>query len=303
MSDTPSGESVDPVAGFEALLGKSFGEAPPEKEEAPPELETEELKEAPKEEAPEETPEAKTYKVKVDGKEIEVAEDELLKGYSRNQDYTQKTMALAQERKQAQEVAQQAAQERQIYAQRLGMYEQALGQQLEKAPDWEELLNSDPVEYLKQQHLHNQRQAQLQQVQQERAHYERQTQAQQAQTMQQMIQAEQEQLLATLPAWKDAAKASAEKAAIAKHLVERGYTQDQVAQLTDHKTVVMAREAMLYRQMIAKAKETVKTVEKLPPRMEKPGVSRPTDGRSADMQTLRKSGKAEDAAALFAKMF
>jgi len=156
---------------------------------------------------------------------------------------------------------------------------------------------------LKQQHLYQQRQATLQQVQQDRAHYERQTQAQQAQAMQELIAQEQAQLLENLPSWKDPAKAAAEKAALVKHLVERGYTQEQVAQLTDHKTVVMAREAMLYRQMMAKAKETTKAVEKLPPRMEKPGVSRPTDGRTADMQALRKSGKAEDAAALFAKMF
>jgi hypothetical protein len=190
-----------------------------------------------------------------------------------------------------------------VYQQRLALYEHALGQQVQQAPNWEELLNNDPVEYLKQQHLHNQRQAQLQQVQQERAYFERQTQAQQAQSMQEMLLQEQAQLLETLPSWKDPAKASAEKQALAKHLVERGFTQEQVSKLTDHKTVVMAREAMLYRQMIAKAKETTKAVDRLPPRMEKPGVTRPTDGRKADMQALKKSGKAEDAAALFAKMF
>lgn len=303
MSDTLETES-DAVAGFEAALGKSFGEAPPEK--APPtELEVPEeieLKEA--QEPEEEKPESKTYRVKVDGKEIEVPEEELLKGYSRNQDYTQKTMALAEERKQTQAIAQQAAQERQIYAQRLSMYEQALGQQLQQqTPNWEELLQTDPVEYLKQQHLYNQRQAQLSQIQQEKALFERQSQAYQAQSMQELLAQEQAQLLENLPSWKDPAKAAAEKTALAKHLVERGYTQEQVAQLTDHKTVVMAREAMLYRQMMAKAKDTYKQVEKLPPRMEKPGVTRPTDGRTNDMQALKKSGKAEDAAALFAKMF
>lgn len=307
MSDTPSSES-DAIAGFEAALGKSFGEPPPPPPEAkapPTEIEIpDELEvtdEKPEEEL--EVPEVKTYKVKVDGKEIEVAEDELLKGYSRNQDYTKKTMELARERQQAQEAVQAVAKEREQYQAQLQQLTQALGQQLQQAPDWEKLLETDPVEYLKQQHLYQQRYAAYQQAQQESARNEQLTQAQKAQALQQQLAMEQEQLLANLPTWKDEAKATQEKQAIAKHLVDRGYTKEQVAQLTDHKTVILAREAMLYRQMMAKAKDTVKTVEKLPPRMEKPGVSRPQDGRTADMQALRKSGKTEDAAALFAKMF
>lgn len=305
MEDTLATES-DAVAGFEAALGKSFGEAPPPENEAPPtELEVPEeleLKETPPEESEEEE-KPKTYKVKADGKEIEVTEDELLKGYSRDVDYRQKTMALAAERKQAQEAVQQVQQERQQYQAQLNQLASVLGDQLQQQPNWEELLQNDPVEYLKQQHLFNQRQAAYQNARQEQARYAQQTQEQQAIALQEVLKQEQAQLLETLPSWKDPAKAQAEKAAIAKHLAERGYTQEQIAQLADHKTVVMAREAMLYRQMMAKAKETTKAVEKLPPRMEKPGISRPSDGRTADMQALKKSGKAEDAAALFAKMF
>ncbi len=40
------------------------------------------------------------YKVKVDGEEIEVTQDELLRGYMRQRDYTQKTQALAEQRRQ-----------------------------------------------------------------------------------------------------------------------------------------------------------------------------------------------------------
>lgn len=307
MSDTPATES-DAVAGFEAALGKSFGEAPasPDAKAPPTELDIPEeldLKEPVPTEEKEETPEAKTYRVKVDGKEVEVSEDELLKGYSRNQDYTQKTMALAAERKQVQEVAQQVLSERQQYQSQLNQLTAALGDQLQQAPNWEELLANDPVEYLKQQHLYNQRQAAYQNARQEQARFAQQTQEQQAQAAQERLVHEAEQLIAILPSWKDPEKAQAEKTAIAKHLIERGYTPEEVASLSDHKAVVIAREAMLYRQMMAKAKETTQAVSKLPPRMEKPGVSRPTDGRTTDMQALRKSGKTEDAAALFAKMF
>lgn len=46
----------------------------------------------------ESTPRSDTYKVKVDGEELEVGLDELLNGYSRTADYTRKTQALAEER-------------------------------------------------------------------------------------------------------------------------------------------------------------------------------------------------------------
>jgi hypothetical protein len=311
-SDTPAMESapIDTVAAFEAALGKSFGEAPPEKAERAPPVDIDipdelDVKgDEPVDEPDEDKPEGKSYTVKVDGKDVVVDEGELLKGYSRQQDYTRKTMELSAQRQQIDQAGAQMQNERAQYQNQLNQLTDALGEQLSKTPDWESLLENDPVEYLKQQHLFQQRQAAYQGARQEQARNEQQTQAQNAYAMQQMLANESEQLLANLPSWSDAAKASGEKTAIAKHLVERGYTKEQVAQLTDHKTVILAREAMLYRQMIAKAKETVKAVDKLPPRMEKPGVARAaSDGRTVDMQALRKSGKAEDAAALFAKMF
>lgn len=304
-SDTPAAESGDAVSAFEAVLGRSFGEPPPEDKAPPTELElTDELVIEP-EEVPDEEAEAKTYKVTVDGKEIELTAEQVADSYKnglRQSDYTKKTMAASEEVRAAQAERAQIQNERTQYQNQLQQLTNALGQQLSQAPDWETLLDTDPVEYLRQQHLYTQRQAAYQNAAQEQERYAQQTQAQQTQAAQQMFLQEQEQLLANLPAWKDPAKAQAEKTAIAKHLVDRGFSQEEVARLSDHKTVIMAREAMLYRQMMAKAKETTKAVEKLPPRMEKPGVSRPTDGRTNDMQALKKSGKTEDAAALFAKM-
>lgn len=49
---------------------------------------------------PEPTEEEPKYKVKVDGEEIEVTQEELLRGYMRQKDYTQKTQQLAEQRRQ-----------------------------------------------------------------------------------------------------------------------------------------------------------------------------------------------------------
>lgn len=46
------------------------------------------------------TEEEPKYKVKVDGEEIEVTQEELLRGYMRQKDYTQKTQQLAEQRRQ-----------------------------------------------------------------------------------------------------------------------------------------------------------------------------------------------------------
>lgn len=65
----------------------------PEQEEEQPEADTEDDTQQEQEEEP-------RFKVKVDGEEIEVTQDELLRGYMRQRDYTQKTQQLAEQRKQ-----------------------------------------------------------------------------------------------------------------------------------------------------------------------------------------------------------
>lgn len=53
---------------------------------------------------PEEEDTNPTYTVKVDGKEVEVTQDELLRGYMRQADYTRKTQQIAEERKRLEQI-------------------------------------------------------------------------------------------------------------------------------------------------------------------------------------------------------
>jgi len=75
-----------------------------EEKESEPEPEQEKEEEQPddskEEEESDTTDNEPTYKVKVDGEEIEVTQEELLRGYMRQKDYTQKTQALAEQRRQ-----------------------------------------------------------------------------------------------------------------------------------------------------------------------------------------------------------
>ena len=274
--------------------------ATPEPEATEPEAQPEAAAEG-QEQAAEEDP---TVTVKIDGKEVEIKLSELKNGYQRQADYTRKTMEVAEQRKAAEQQQAQALQERQAYAANLQrmqvQLEGALQQQ--QQTNWEELLSSDPVEYLKQQRIAQERQAQLQQVYAEQQKVAALQQAESQNAYVRHLQAQQEDLLAKLPEWKDEAKSKAEKVAIREYLASQGYEQNAIDSIADARAVILARKAMLYDQMVGKASAAAKKVSTLPTKVERPG-SGETSGitpRTAALLKLNKSGKVEDAARAFA---
>lgn len=280
-----------------------------EQPEGPAEPESSDETEAEPVEATDEQPSEDGEKVtiEVDGKTVELSKEELAEAYKnglRQSDYTKKTMEVAEQRKAAEAEIAKAQQERYEYAVNLqkmaAQLEGALEQQSQI--DWQALLESDPVEYLKQQNLYQQRQAAYQNTLSQQQQLAAQAQADQAQARQAYLAQQQEALLAKLPDWKDAAKAQAEKSAIAQYLKDTGFEDDLISQVADHRQVLIARKAMLYDQMMSKAQAAAKKVAAAPQRVVKPGQgeSPRVDGRSSAMQRLGKSGKVEDAAAVFA---
>ena len=272
-----------------------------EVEEAEAEAEADES-EAEAEEAQEE----QKFTIKVDGKEIEVTLDELKNGYQRQADYTKKTMEVSEAKKAADTELRQATQERQEYANKLGYYAQSLQAALQEQSqtNWAELLESDPVEYLKQQRTFSERQSALQQAQYEQQQvFELQQQEQQA-SYTNYLNEQQQQLLAKLPAWKDSAKATAEKAEIKNFLLEQGFSDQDISQVADHRHVLLVRQAMNFAKLLKNAPDATKKVEKAPIKAERPGNSdaNPLDGRNKAMQKLNRTGRVEDAAAVFASI-
>ncbi|RON18138.1 hypothetical protein BK660_21885 [Pseudomonas brassicacearum] len=239
----------------------------------------------------------------MDGKEVQVPLSELLNGYQRQSDYTKKTMEAAEQRKTADAVVQQAQQERQEYHSKLermaAQLEGALEQQSQI--DWPALLESDPMEYLKQQHLYQQRQALYQQNMQERQQLIQQHQNEQAQAKQISLAKQRENLIAKLPDWKDEAKAAAEQTAISKFLQEQGFEAEDISSIADHRHVLIARDAMRYRDLMAKASVQAKKVQEAPQRVVKPGVTvnGNADGRTTAAKRHAKSGTVESAAEVF----
>lgn len=304
--DNPSESTalnIDSAASAFAEILEPKREEGEQPEAETPELEAEAPAEQPEPEA--ETPEDDPLvKIKVNGEEIEVPLSELKNGYQRQADYTRKTMEVAEQRKQAEAEAQKATQERTQYQQNLQRMQAQLEVALQEQQnlDWEQLIQTDPQEYLRQKHLFEQRQAAWQQNQQEQYRLSQIEQAQEIQRRQDYLKQQQAELIAKLPEWSDPKKAQAESAAIRSYLLEQGYAADMVDNLAEANMVVTARKAMLYDQMVAKAQAAQKKVATLPTKVEKPGTGANPglDRRASAYQKLSKSGRVEDAANVFA---
>ncbi len=91
-----------------------------------------------------------TFTVKVDGQDIEVTQEELINGYSRQQDYTRKTQELSQKRKTIEQQQAELAQRDAIYSQLLPKMEAQLKGELANEPDWSKLYEDDPVGYVRE---------------------------------------------------------------------------------------------------------------------------------------------------------
>lgn len=260
---------------------------------------------------PEENPaegdesEAERYKVKVNGKEVEVSLPELLATYQKETAANEKFEQAAELRKTASAEIQKAQAERAETAQKLQQAELVLRGQLAEQPNWDALLQADPVQYLRVKQVWEQKHAQLNAIQAQQQQLAYQAQIEQQQSMQSFLAEQAEALHQALPDWKDPVKGQAERQALAQYLKSQGYGDDEISNFTRAKDVLISRKAMLYDALMSKASKTAEKVEKLPPqRMMKSGTTpASTDGRTKQMQALKRSGSTADAASIFERMF
>jgi len=242
------------------------------------------------------------YRVKVDGQEVEVPLDELLKGYQRQADYTRKTQDAANQRKAAEAEAQRIAAERQHYANTLAAAQEMLAQFVPLEPDWVALSQQDPVEAIRQRALWDRINAQRSAL---AAEQERAAQVQQythMQSMAQFVEQQREKLLETVPDWKDEAKAKAERGQLIEWGKAAGYSDAELQAIYDHRHVATMRKAMLYDQLVAKRSELAAKGAPAPPAMPAgPGQTgkRGVSDLTRHKERLAKTGRVEDAAAVF----
>lgn len=168
--------------------------------------------------------------------------------------------------------------------------------------NWMQLFDSDPVSALKYKEqrdaLRERRGAKYQELQGK----QQQAQAGQQQSARAALEAEERALLGKIPAWRNPEKASAEKSAVRSWMASNGFTEPELASLTDHRQIVMARKAMLYDKLSKGAAEKAKLVRQAPP-VTKPGSAHSDKAQATAKQAelkqkLRRTGDVKDAAAL-----
>jgi hypothetical protein len=259
----------------------------PGPEEPPVEGEDEDGEPTEQPEQPEAEPE--TFTVKIDGREQQVTRDELLSGYQRQADYSRKTAALSEAKRAAEAEYQQVAAERQHYATQLDQVAAVLQASLPPRPPLE-MRDADPIGYQNAKEDWEIRVGQLQAVMTERDRAQQQQQQHFAQLQQQSLQAARAQLVEMLPEWKRPETAKAEQPKIAEHLRAIGYADHEISAAADPRAIVMARESMLYRQLMA-SKPSVQNKLATAPKMVRPGAAGPApDQKKAVISQLKRSG-------------
>jgi len=252
----------------------------------------------------EEALQPQTFTVKVDGQEVKVTQDELINGYSRQQDYTRKTQELSQQRKTIEQQQAELAQRDAIYSQLLPKMEAQLKGELANEPDWNALYEDDPVGYVREKQLWDEKKEKLSAVSAEQQRLQQEALVKQQQQIQQFVEYGNQKLLEIIPEWQNPEVAAKEKAAISEYAMkELEYTPEEIQQVYDYRALLGLRNAWLNSRTVEATKK--KPTQKAPARVARPGTTnRPktTTPVKKAKQRLAKTGKTSDAAKVFEQL-
>jgi hypothetical protein len=265
---------------------------------------TEDEVEGDEEEAEEVEPEPEKFTVKVDGKELEVTKDELLRGYQREADYTRKTQKLAEERRMVESEFEQVRVEREQYAQVLGQLQQKLQEMTPQEPNWEQLEKQDPTEYARQWTNHQRRQQQQAAIAAEQMRLSQMHQAEQTKAMQERLLGEANRVKELIPEWRSPERAKEDGKALIEYGQKLGFSEQELGNVTDSRALVALYKAWKFDQMMSKKPELQAKIKKAP-RMATPGSANTVTPKNSELksakQRLASTGRVKDAAALFEK--
>ena len=309
--EQPSEETQDVEASDETTEDSETEEV--EEEEESEDVDDDESEESEEEEVEDEDETDSTvYTVKVNGQDVEVSEDELIKGYSRQQDYTQKTQQLAEYKRQmdaaAQGMQQEIAQTQQMRAQYVDALSTAIDtnyahlQQYANI-DWETLKSQDKEEYLTKRDEYRQAQESIQGLQAQAQQAQQQQEREMQMQHQQVLQEEHSKMVSILPEWNDPDTQRAIAKSLSEFALSKGYTQEELSQLVDHRSILVLMQAKAYEDMTRKQHEVRAKKVKNKPKVVKTKAKREkaevSQGkRKAKLKRLRNTGHVDDAASL-----
>lgn len=246
-------------------------------------------------------PDAELHTVTVDGEEQQVSLDDLKRGYS-GQAYVQKGMREAAEaRNSATAVYGQLQDRLKQVEQVLGYVEQQGLEPMPTPPD-ASLQQSDPMGFAEETFRYQQAvERRNMQIQQIRQAIGGQSEAEKV-ALEQYAQEQGRMLIAINPDWGDKQKAEAMLSEMAKSANEHyGFTEEEIGQAVDYRNILVLQDALAYRALQGKTKETEKAVaKKAKVAKSKTRRRRPPRAVQRDKQRaqLKKTGNDSDALGL-----
>lgn len=241
------------------------------------------------EESEEETTDV--YLATVDGEQVEVTADDLLKSYQLEATAQKRLYEAAEEKKRVLSEAQQVEAERKHYAENLQILTNQIQQSMSgnmTDAQWQELYQKDPMAYMKAKEDIRSQEDQFKALQQE-----------QMVLAERQLQTEQAKVLERIPQWKDPEVATKERNAIVSYAQRFGFTEQEVAATNDSRVVDLLRRAYLYDTLQSKKPTATKKVKKAPKMLKsgqpKSKVNVSEQNRQTAFDKLAKSGRKEDA--------
>lgn len=283
-------------------------EAEVEAEDTEIEAESEEIEagEEESEEAEQEPDGTEYHRVKLDGTDYEVTLDEALAGYQRQQDYTKKTQALAEDKKQLQAEQEAAKNERLQYQQRVEYLVQQQQAQQPQEPDWDSLYEADPLQWMKQKEEFRSQKERNLELQQEQFRMRQQQDYEQQEQMKTHLFQQHQELIDAIPEWQDQKVMQQEKSQIRDYAVNTlGYSAEEISQVYDARAVQALRHGMIASGLSGKGKVKLKSaspaIRSVSPGSAPEQPRKQTSVHKAKIR-LAKTGRMSDAAEVFKQL-
>ena len=253
------------------------------------------------------------YKLTVNGQEVEVTLDELRKGYSRQQDYTQKTEKLSQDRKNVDQLKNEYTRESEEAKIKRDQYEkqlQVLSEQLkasEQKVDLDSLYEDDPAQYVKVKAEQDRRKELLNSANKEQERIQAEKQEEYNRTYSNYLEQQKELLVQKLPIYANKEKGPEFVKNLTNFAKEIGYSDQEISQLVDHRAVMMLANAYRY-DKLKKANLSNKKVTKVSKVVSSSGYKVQDDSdvvkrMNSKKATLKKTGKVQDAVSILEQMY
>lgn len=199
----------------------------------------------------------RTFTVQVDGKAQQVAESELIAGYQRNADYIRKSQEVAQGRKEVEKLKGETSTTRNQLTKELGMLRQVLASQLPT----EETMRKALAENRSADYLQMQKQWQDFKVIVDRV--EGLGQQQNSETAEQKKGRLNSEMTLLTDKQPEFAQPETQQA-VAQMLLDDGFPREEVSQLSDHRHLIIAYQALQYRNLMSRGHAAHQEVKKLP---------------------------------------